>query len=155
MRTSFRKLINFTTVAGAYLNEHKAETKLVYALNRTVTQAAKLNDKLQELLNEIDVDCCATEKRGEEEIILRDERGNLMYSKEGLKQRNKRKVELLDREDVEFEPYFATKLPARLTDAEIDAFTGFVIKPEEAEVLRNKIEAEYDAVEETPTAASN
>lgn len=124
------------------------DTKLKYAINRTLSRIQKQQAFVTETLADIEVDYCLTEKHGEHEVIVRDAQGNLQYTKENIKARNKKTREFLNSESIELDPYFASPLPTDLTVFEIEAFSGFVIKTEDAERLLQECEARAEQVTE-------
>lgn len=142
METSWKRCVEFSNMAAAYLKRtENKDTKLKYAISRTLARIQKHQDVVNESLTDIEIDYCLTEKRGESDVIVRDAHGNLQYTKEEIKKRNKATREYLNKEDVEIDPYFATALPADLNEFEIEAFAGFVIKVEDAERLLQECEA--------------
>lgn len=128
MKTSWKKILEFAQVAQNYLANHPEKTKLEYAITRVMSQTAKIQEDVLERLNDVDIDCCLTEGNDENGAILRDDQGNLKFSKKSLRDRNKRRKEIMDNDDLEIEPYFATAIPDNLSDGEKEIFTGFVIK---------------------------
>jgi hypothetical protein len=146
VKTSWHRLVAFSQVASSYLRQYPGNTKLSYALNKALAQINSLNNKVQQELIDIDIEYCATQKRGEEDIILKDAQGNLEYSKDGMKSRNRARQALLDRE-IEFQEYFATKIPAAISDNELIAFEGLVIDPEEVKRILDKRDLGDEKVE--------
>jgi len=59
-------------------------------------------------------------------VILKDQHGQIAFTKDGLRARNKARKALFDSE-VTIEPYYAKDVP-ELTDAEREAFIGFVLR---------------------------
>lgn len=136
MKTSWNRCIEFSNMAQAYLKRTEGqESKLSYAINRVLSRLQKEQAVVSEALSDIEIDYCLTEKRGDNEVITRDAQGNLEYTKQGIKDRNKARRAYLNTEDVEIEPYFATSLPKGLNEFELEAFTGFVIREEDAEAI--------------------
>lgn len=125
MKTSWRRLELFSRVAAGYLANHPNETKLKYAIERVQAQLPKIQSNVQEKLTEIEIDCCSVDER---DNILRDAQGNLQFTKENMKKRNQEQARLLDKEDIEIDPYFCQKVPEGLTALEESAFAGLVIQ---------------------------
>jgi hypothetical protein len=145
MKITWRNLALFAVASDAYLKQHPEETRLQYAINRVLPRITKLNDQLQEALTEIDIDHCATEKRGDDEVIIRDAQG-LHFTKEAMKRRNRERAKLFDSEVAGFEPYFASKIP-NLSEHELDTFAGIVIKHEDVERIHRERESEADTTQ--------
>lgn len=144
---SWNQCTEFATFAQAFLKRTKdKETKLNYAINRVLGRIQKQSGKVNDALSDIEIDNCVTEKRGDDDVIVRDGQGNLQFTKEGIRKRNAATTKYVTEANVEVEPYFATKLPDDLSTFEVEAFAGFVIKPEEVEGLLTAIEARGDAV---------
>lgn len=146
MKTSWKRCIEFSNMAQGHLKRtENRDTKLKYAINRTLSRIQKQQEPVTETLADIEVDYCVTEKHGEHEVIVRDALGNLQYTKENIKARNKKTREFLNAESIELDPYFATSLPSDLNEFEIEAFSGFVIKAEDADRLLQECEARAEA----------
>lgn len=136
MKTSWKRCIEFSNVAQAYLKRTNGqETKLKYAISRTLARIQKQQETVNEWVADNEIDYCLTEKRGENDVIVRDSYGNLQYTKEAIKERNKKTREYLNGDKIEIEPYIASGLPSDLTELEIEAFSGFVIPAEVADRL--------------------
>lgn len=150
MKTSFRNLVVFDQSAGGYLAKHKDETKLSYAINRILgeirTAAKKFNEDWQETLQDIQIDHCLTDPPGEPNgKVLRDSEGRYVFTRESEKACKKAAREArdkaMDKSDVEIAPYFATLVPEDLSDEELEAFKGFVVRPEQVESMLQAREA--------------
>lgn len=135
MKTSWNKCVEFSQMAQGYLKRAEGrESKLVYALNRVLGRIQKQQTIVNEALSDIEIDHCLTEKRGEHEVITRDSDGRLEYTREGIKERNRAQRKYLNKEEIEIDPHYVTQPPDDLTEAEIETFVGFVLKPEDAEL---------------------
>lgn len=161
MKTSWRKLLVFSQVSQGWLaNNRKVDaegkpinklSKLEYAINRVTPQLAPLQAKVMEHLEDIDIDFCSVDKEGN---ILKDAQGGYKYTPKKLKERNKERITVFDKEDLEIEHYYATVVPNTLTEYELASFSGIVIDPEKIDELRAKQEENADdEVEETETPA--
>lgn len=138
--------MEFSAMATAYLKRtENRDTKLKYAINRTASRIQKHQERVNDALTDIEIDYCVTEKRGEQDVIVRDAQGNLQYTKDKIKERNKATRDYLSKEDIEIDPYFATSLPSDLNEFEIEAFSGFVIKEEDADRLLQECEARAES----------
>jgi hypothetical protein len=122
MTQTHRSLYTFLVVAQKWLADHPVEGKFRYALKRVVKQVEKIWTAYQEAVEELDIEHAAT---GERDVILKDQHGQIAFTKDGLRARNKARKALFD-SDVTIEPYWAKDVP-ELTDAEREAFTGFVL----------------------------
>ena len=134
MKTSWRRCVAFSQFVNGFvangqqflgwLEQHPQESKLHYAIKRVMAQIESANGPMQIKIENLDIDNCAT---GEAGVILRNADGSLAFTRDGLKARNAARKELLDAEDIEIEPYFATELP-ELSEGELNVFRGFVVE---------------------------
>ena len=122
-----QEVLTFMQQAEIYRQNNPKSTKFTYALGKLLKQANKINKETQEKLEDINYEYCKTDKN---DVIMESDKGNLVYTKEGRISRDKAVRKLRD-EEVEIEPYYATKVPDNLTHSERDAFTDFVLAPEE------------------------
>lgn len=137
MKTSWKRALGFANFVSGFtangqqftgwLASHPGDNKFAYAIKRVLAQIQKLSPEMQARFETIDIDHCATGAHG---VIIRNPDDSLAFTKEGLKKRNAARMELLNAEDIEIEPYFATQIPESLSDSELEVFSGFVIKPE-------------------------
>jgi hypothetical protein len=135
MKTSFKQLQLFGMAAENFLRRHKqkdapqngSNTKLEYAIGRVLNQVRKHQETIQEKMSDIEIDLCVVDAHG---VIQRDAQGNLQFTRDGIKARNKQQSEVLNREDLEIDPHYVAVLPADLTPQEREAFVGYVIQPE-------------------------
>lgn len=145
IKTSWDKLVEFSTEAGKFMMRSANDTdtktnKLIYAIRRTMMQLEKLKKQVDNALSEIQVDTCYTERRGEEDILVRDNLGNLQYSKEGLLKRNARSNAFLAADNFEIDRYIASDIPDNLLPEEIEAFRSLVITDEQADAAMARCE---------------
>lgn len=143
---SWNQCQQFIQMAQLYLNENKSETKLTYALKRALSRVIKQRTTVDERILDINIDHCVTAKQGDDDVIVKDGRGELQYTKEAQKACNTAKLKYLAEANVEVEPHYATKLPDDLGIFEIEAFAGFVIKPEDADRLLQEMENRAEIV---------
>ena len=142
MKTSWKRCLEFSNLAQAYAARTKDQnTKLYYALNRVLNRIAAKQAFVNERIGDIEIDHCVTNEVG---VITRDDRGDLQYTKEGIRERIKARRQFMDAVEIEIDPYFATALPDGLTELEIEAFAGFVISDQDARSLLAKLEAEQE-----------
>jgi hypothetical protein len=134
MLTTWRALQLFAANADVYLaGRSNLESKIAYAINRVRDQTTKYAEQLQTQMLDVEIDLCVVD---EKDVITRDTAGNLQFTREGLKERNRRQRELLD-QTIEIDPFYVSAVPNDLTPAQLDAFTGFVIPPVEITGARN------------------
>jgi hypothetical protein len=129
-KKSNQDLVNFRAVSEQYLKEHPEKTKFQYALTRVEDILKPLIRKAEVRLSESSILNAATEKVGEQQVLLTDAKGNFRYEPEKLIKRNAEHVAIYE-EEVEFEPYFATEIPDNLDPVYKTVFTGFVIREDE------------------------
>lgn len=137
IETTYENVNRFWSVAQRWLygdrekTADREKTKLGYAIMRLAPRVEKIQQKHQNLRDDIAIDCCSVDEKG---IILRDDRNEFKYTPEKMKERNKKWQDLFET-GVQIEPYYATLLPRDLNAFEQEAFIGFVMKdwPEEAE----------------------
>ncbi len=128
MAKTYRDLVAFLNAAQPWLVAHPEDRKFRYALKKTVKQAERLWATYTEQAEDLDIEHAAVGKDG---VLLRDERGALQFTKDGIRARNKARKLLFDAE-VAVVPFLATDVPAELTEPEREAFAGFVL-PDAAE----------------------
>src|SRR5882724_5502824 len=124
---SYRECFEYVRTAGQWIAKHEEESKFKYALTKVSRKLARVQEKWQELIEEINIEHCASDKEG---VILRDEHGQYKYTKEELLKRNK-EVSALYNQEINIEPHFASEVPEDLGFLEREVFTGFVIQSEE------------------------
>ena len=133
MKTTYEKLSLFNEFASKYISENK-DDKLTYAIKKVGKRVEKIFQKEGELIGEkvedARIDNCSVDEKGN---ILRDDKGQLIYTKEAMKKLNTdlRKIYRdaeTEREarEYEIEPYIATVIP-ELTEEQREAFSGIVI----------------------------
>lgn len=131
MKTTNEKLVTFANIAQAWLQAHSENTKFRYALKKVMQKAQPLLTAHNEQLEDLNIEHCATDKDG---VILREASGAHRFTKEGLKARNNAIREWFRETEIEVEVHLCDDVP-ELTEAEREAFEGFVLKPEEAPKL--------------------
>ena len=125
MKFQWRKLLAFAQTADAYVAQHPGETKAAYAIKRVRGQITKYSEEIQTLMADIEIDLCVVDDK---EVIQRDSQGNLQFTREGFKERNKRQRAILD-EEFEIEPFYVDHL-YDLTDEQLEIFEGLVLREE-------------------------
>lgn len=148
MKVTTEQVIEFAQTAQAWIAKHEPEsvvtqdykTKFGYALHRVLTQAQKVIQEYRDEVEDLDIAHCLTDDK---DVIVRDERNQLKYTKEAMKLRVAAIRRLLTRE-VEIKPHISPSVPDGpdgLTFAEKDKFTGFVLREEEAETEESTVAA--------------
>ena len=123
---TYQEINRFMGVANDWLERNPKETKLRYALKKEMKAATVLLTNYQDQLEDANIEHCAVDDKG---VILRDERGNFRFTKEGLRARNKQ-INTLFKSTVKIEPYYATDLSdCEFTEDEEEVFAGFVLRP--------------------------
>jgi hypothetical protein len=120
---TYRDLVAFLNAAQPWLVAHPEDRKFRYALRKMVKQAERLWASYTEQSEDLDIEHCAVDKDG---VIRKDERGQVAFTKEGLRKRNAARKALFEA-DAGVVPFLATDVPAELTEAEREAFAGFVL----------------------------
>lgn len=123
MKKSWRDLLTFSQVADAYTTSHKGETRVGYAIKRVRDQISKHQETLQEKMADIEIDLCEAD---EKTVILRDAQGNLQFTKDKFKEKNKQQRKLLD-EEFEIDPFLIKDIPGDLTPDQLEIFSGLII----------------------------
>lgn len=133
LKTTYEELFVFARAANAWLLKDKANpaTKMGYAIHKMLIRAEQHQNRYNNALADLQADNCATDDKG---VMLRDARGGLEYTKDGFKKLTRDRQALYET-SIEVEPYFATLIPADLTDVEKDEFDGFILKAEEVGAL--------------------
>jgi hypothetical protein len=124
------------------LTERK--TKFTYALNRVLNQLGEKTDAImQERLEALRVEHAAVDEKGI--LLAKDANGNYPCEKAELIKLMKATSALLDAEDIDVNPYFASSVPADLSDAQLDAFAGIAIRQEQVDYI---LKAREDALDD-------
>lgn len=120
---TYRDLIAFLSAAQPWLAAHPEDRKFRYALRKVTKQAEKLWATYTEQTEDLDIEHCAVGKDG---VILKDERGQFSFTKDGLRKRNAARKALFE-SAAGVVAFLATDVPADLSEAEREAFAGFVL----------------------------
>ncbi len=141
MKTTYKKLLEFNQIASAFVASEKEETKLKNfvedAIDAIKDEVTAFNSRLTKKRRKH----AAEDNWG---AILRDERGNYRYTKDGEEALEAEIEEDLNREvDIELDGYFSP-VPETLPKGLVKAFTGFVFEgknetADEAEKLMKTI----------------
>ncbi len=140
MKKTYEEIFDFIEISQQWLMKDKAdpkepdygpnaETKLGYAVQKMLSRFKKTHKRYQARVEETQIDNCMTDEKGR---ILKDERGSLEFTKEGILKRNA-EIQALGEQEIEFEPHIACELPKKenseidLSFAELEAFEGFVL----------------------------
>lgn len=171
MKTSWQRIFTFAQYVGGYVSNqqvvagwlqlHPEETKFSVGVKRVLDQVPKAQQTFQQKRADIEMANCATmhARPGDPEspkIIVRGEKGELCFTVEGDKAKQKAIETQIEVEDMEIEPYYVVELSEipKLSAAEIEVFKGFVISPEQVESLKEKESVSGNGhIPESPVAA--
>lgn len=159
-KKSYRDVFVFLSTASSYSEAHKDDQRkddktFNRALQRGVKRAAKFQEKYKEEVEDLDIKHCATDPPDDPQgVVKTDAKGNLAFTKDGLRARNKDRDELFERKDIDFEPVLSTVMPGHLTPAERRAFAGFILPEEVADIEDDEDEDKDDDEAPVPSAAA-
>jgi len=127
MKITFKKVNELLQLTGNYIARNP-NTKLTYAMKKVYKDSlAKPLDTFKEAVEDLRIDNCLTdEKTG---AILKDDKGQYQYTKEGTKAFKvaaKALQEKWDEKEIEVTPFIVKEIP-ELSQEEIEAFTGIFI----------------------------
>lgn len=127
-KTTYEAIYVFLLVSQVWLaaKEENAKSKLGYALQKVRLRAEKLWNQYQAKVEDLNIDHCVVDDKG---VILKDEKGEYKFTKEGMKARNQARQKLYESE-VEIDPHFVTAKLPELSTSEQLAFIGFVMREE-------------------------
>lgn len=131
IKLTYQEIGEFVDAGRRYIEQHQEDSKLRYAINRTLKSATRIMTDYRDKVDEINIKHCLAADEGKGEI-LRDDRGQYKFTKEGMLKRNA-DVGALVRTEVPFEVHFATDLPKDLSQADQDSFSGIVIRENDEE----------------------
>lgn len=137
IKQTYQEIGEFLDAGRRYLEQHPEDSKLRYAVNRTVKSATRLMTDYRDKVDEINIKHCLAADDGKGEI-LRDDRGQYKFTKEGMLKRNA-EVSALVRSEVSFDVHFATDLPKDLSQADRDSFLGVVIRENNEEPTKLEV----------------
>lgn len=129
VKKTYQEVIEFYNHAQRYMQSHGEQNKFNYALMRTHRTAGRVFGDYKDKVGDMEVKHCLAADEGKGEI-LRDERGKMKFTKEGLLKCSEEQVELF-KSEVTLDVHFATEVPDDLTLVDRECFTGFVIKQSE------------------------
>lgn len=130
MKTSYKRVIEFSRASGDYLEKFPKETKLKYALEKVREKCQPLFDTYNKRLSEInlrhakeDADGCVLYTESPQGVRT------YKFSKEGLVAKDAEIEEYFTgAENAEIEPYICNSLPKDLHESWLPFFEGFVIQ---------------------------
>lgn len=123
MSLTMREIVTFLNTAGPWLKENQKDSKLRYGIKKVLKQCQALYASYLEQLEDLDIEHCSV---GKDDVILKDERGQLVFTKDGLRKRNAARKQLFEA-PVTVTPHLVQVVPEGLTEAEREAFQGFVL----------------------------
>lgn len=128
-KRSYQQIFNFVSVAKGYLTNNTEETKLKYAIERTLESVNSNIKTYQSSLYDIDLEHAFANDKGVVPFTINPSTGTRTYeyTRDGLKAKDKA-IEELFQSEVEVSVHYATDLPEKLEDGYKEFFEGFVIK---------------------------
>lgn len=153
-KTSWDRLKEFDTRAALYLTKHPQMTRTTYALDRVVAQIPKIQEKVRTKWTTIEVlNCETSEPEGKGRLLK--EGADLVFTQAGRLKANAEIEAHNAAAEYEIEPHFVP-VADDLREIEIQAFLGLILRQEDVDTWRAKIEAGFDEAEKAstqPTAA--
>lgn len=126
VKKTYQEVIEFYNSANRYMQSHTENNKFNYALARTHKSAGRVFGAYKDRVGDLEVKHCLAADDGKGEI-LRDERGKMKFTKEGLLKCSEEQVALFTTE-VPLDVHFAAEVPDDLSLVDRECFTGFVIR---------------------------
>jgi hypothetical protein len=131
MKSTFLEYFEFVAAANNFLQQHPEESKLKYALEKVGKLNKTLGDDYSAATEDCRIDFCETDEKG---IILRDEKGNYRFTKDGLKKFNA-SIKALQLKEVEVKTWAYDLSQDEFTDEEAKAiFAKFLVEDEKFKV---------------------
>jgi hypothetical protein len=131
MKTSYKKIIEFSRASSEYLKSFPKETKLKYAIERVRERCEPLFAEYNKKLREINLKHAKEDADG---CVLFTETPegtrNYKFDRAGLIAKDAEiEAYFTSEQNVEIEPYYAASLPNDLHESWKEIFTGLVIEP--------------------------
>jgi hypothetical protein len=120
--TTLGEAIEVLQIAEKYKGE-----KFEYATQKLAKKIQKAQEELFEETEDKRVELASTDEKGN---ILKDERGNFVFSPENLIKLNKFSREKF-KKPIDLEVYYSVEVPKEITEFHREMLTGFLIAPEE------------------------
>lgn len=144
MQTTYREIATFVNTAQIWLQNHPAQSKFRYALTKMVAQGKKRWEEFTDQGENIDIEFASEDDK--KNIIFEQTVPGVpqipKYTKENALKRKAARKKLFEAVAVEIAPYLSPVVPDDLTDAEREAFAGFVLPiVDEAEPQSDLMEA--------------
>jgi hypothetical protein len=153
MKKTFKQVQEFNNAVNSFMtrNEINKETKLGYAIIKISNGAIKkilreyqlaYQELYYEKVQRVHIDAALTDKvtgavlqtpRGSERPYMYDAAGlkAVMECERAFVKEGELFLDAWNEKEFEFEPHYAVEVPEDITPSEKEAFTGFVIAPEE------------------------
>lgn len=127
-KKTYQQVFTFLNGAKIYLAKNQDETKLKYAIERTIKSLEPVVQGYHQKKSDIELDHAFTDEKGRVPFVQKpDGSREYEYSKEGLKAMDKA-IDELFKSEVEIKVHFATEKPEDFNDKIYgEAFEGFVI----------------------------
>ncbi len=122
MRKTYLELFELNQFAGQWLKKNEGESKMSYAIKKIGKRLKTIFEDYNEAINELGINNCSVD---EKQNIIKDAKGELVFTKENLIKKNKESKAFLNTQ-VEIEPYICTEIP-ELTEEEKEVFEGILI----------------------------
>lgn len=121
MKLTFERISEYSKEAREYNKNN--DNKLSYANKKVLKQLDKIQEEVDELIEEARINHCSVDDKGN---VLRNDKGGYEFTKDGIRNLTKdlKKIKLME---FEIKPYIAQVIPDDLTEEQIDAFVGIVI----------------------------
>jgi len=131
MKSTFLEYFGFIAAANTFLQQHPEESKLKYALEKVGKLNKTIGDDYSAATEDLRIDFCETDEKG---IILRDEKGQYKFTKEGIKKFNAA-VKDLQNKEIEVKTWAYDLSQDEFTDEEAQSiFAKFLVKEDNFKV---------------------
>lgn len=127
MDRAYRDVVSFVQAARFWLQEHNDDTKLRQAVKKVLGRCMKLLEAQAEQEEDIQFEHCSTDDKTK--IILKDENGQLKFTKDTVRKKNDA-IRALRAKPLDIVPIIVDEVPDDLKGTDRDAFAGFVLPAE-------------------------
>jgi hypothetical protein len=154
MKITYGKLFEVVDVLNAL--DLSVADKFKYAVDRNSPKLNKLLKAYNEKIFDINLEHCLTDvKDGVPGAVKKDEKGNFVFDKAGMKAREEG-IRALKAEEVEVDLYIckgSSHIAKKIGPAAIEILSGAIFTKEDADAMINELlAAAVDVVEEAKTA---
>jgi hypothetical protein len=129
MTLTYRRLSEFVNAASVWLNANPSgHEKFAYALKKLVKQGRQKFMGYEEQIEDIGITHAAVDERG---VILRDAKGDLQYTPDGLKAKIAAS-RALSSSEVSFQTHYVDPSAVPELDEDyLEVFEGIVLRPDD------------------------